>query len=80
MNNTGVHGYTITDNSGFTLSVLCRALALISRVMGFDCNILEGEMAYYCQMFLINCRYIPAVFLRRVKCVLVKRRQRAHND
>lgn len=70
MNNTGVNGYTITSNSGFTLSVLC-CVSLISGVMSFDCNILGGEMPYYSQMFLINCCYISAVFLRNVKCVLL---------
>lgn len=54
MNNTRVNGYTISGNSGFTLSVPC-CVSLISRVMTFDCNILGGEMPYYSQMFLINC-------------------------
>ncbi len=57
MNNTEVNGYTFTDNS---LSFAVCVVNLL--VMGFDCNILEGEMAYYSQMFLINCRYILAVF------------------
>ncbi len=54
-----MNGYTITDNS---LSFTAQRVSLIFRVMGFDCNILEGEMVYYSQMFLINCRYILSVF------------------
>ncbi len=59
LNKAEVNGYTITDNS---LSFTAQRVSLIFRVMGFDCNILEGEMAYYSQMFLINCRYILSVF------------------
>ncbi len=52
----------MVTQSQITRCPLQHSVSLIFRVMGFDCNILEGEMAYYSQMFLINCRYILSVF------------------